>query len=445
MPDVGVGALPYNGIVPVTTSNDITSAPSRTTCVVVGAGHAGLSMSRRLTDRSIDHVVVERGQIADAWLTQRWPSLRLLTPNWQLRLPGAGYEGDDPDGFMSAAEVGHFVRDYARSIDSPVVTGTTVTAVVPDDDGYTVATDRGRWSCAAVVVASGAASRSAVPALADAVPAGVASISPLAYRGPDQLDGGGVLVVGASATGVQLADEIRRSGREVTLSVGEHVRLPRTYRGRDIFWWLDAAGVLDERHDAVDDLVRARHVPSPQLIGSPEHRPIDLGTLRSIGVEVVGRLGAVRDGVCSFSGGLANSCALADLKMDRLLGRFDDWAQRTAAEVDRPPHRFAPTIPAGAPGLELDLRRRGIGTVVWATGFRPDHSWLRVPSFDRGGRLRHDGGVVCGAAGVYVLGGNLLRRRRSSYIAGASDDTSELAAHLHRHLDATRRRAARHA
>ncbi len=233
---------------------------------------------------------------------------------------------------------------------------------------------------------------------------------------------------------MQLADEIHRSGRQVTLAVGEHVRMPRTYRGRDIFWWMEAAGVLDERYDEVDDLVRARHVPSPQLIGTRHRGSLDLNSLAEVGVEIVGRLGAIRDGVALFSGGLANTCRLADLKLTRLLDRFDEWDHRADAGVIERPHRPEPTTAGTGATLELDLRRRNIGTILWATGFRADHSFLDVPVLDHQGRVRHDGGVVTGAPGMYLLGGSLLRTRRSSYIAGASHDTHALATHLHDYL-----------
>jgi putative flavoprotein involved in K+ transport len=406
----------------------------RTTTVIIGAGHAGLAMSRRLTERSIDHVVLERGEVANSWRTERWSSLRLLTPNWQTTLPGKTYSGNDPDGFMTMPEVVEFIRSYATGIDAPVQTNTTVTRVSAAETGYQVVTNRGVWNCATVVLASGASNVAKVPAIAAGVPSTVASVTPLAYRSPDQLDDAGVLVVGGSATGVQLADEIHRSGRHVTLAVGEHVTMPRTYRGRDIFWWLEATGVLDERYDEVDDLTRARHVPSPQLIGTPERRSIDLNALAAIGVDVVGRLGTIRDGVAQFSGGLANTCRLADLKLNRLLDRFDQWERRAEAGMVDPPHRFERTAVGAAATLEVDLRRRNIKTIVWATGFRPDYSWLDVPVLDHKGRVRHDGGVVTDAPGMYLLGGNLLRTRRSSYIAGAAHDTEALAEHLHHHL-----------
>ena len=327
-----------------------------------------------------------------------------------------------------------FIDSYAVAMDAPVRTGTTVTRVAPTSSGYQVTTSQGIWDCETLVVASGSANLANVPSLAAAVPDSIEMVTPMTYRSPEYLDQRGVLVVGASASGVQLADEIHRSGRSVTISAGEHVRLPRTYRGRDIFWWLDAVGVLDVRHDEVDDIVRARHVPSPQLIGTPEHRSIDLNTLAEMGVEIVGRLCSVRDGVAQFSGGLANSCQLGDLKMSRLLNQFDAWAHSNKAEVVDPPYRFEPTRVSSAPILEIDLRRHGIGTIVWATGYRADYSWLDVPVLDYKGQVRHFGGIAQNAPGMYLLGGNLLRARRSSYISGAVNDTDVLAQHLHSHL-----------
>jgi putative flavoprotein involved in K+ transport len=216
---------------------------------VIGAGHAGLAMSRCLTERSIDHVVIERGEVANSWRTERWDSLRLLTPNWQSRLPGFGYVGDDPHGYRTMPEVIDFLDRYATVISAPVQTNTKVTSVSAADSGFVVATDQGTWHCRTVVLASGACNVPRVPAIAAAVPSGIATVTSMDYRNPRQLEDGGVLVVGASATGTQLADEIHRSGRQVTLAVGEHVRAPRVYRGKDIEWWMDVAGVHDERND----------------------------------------------------------------------------------------------------------------------------------------------------------------------------------------------------
>ena len=402
----------------------------RVTVVVVGGGHSGLAMSKCLSERAIDHVVLERGEVAHSWRTQRWDSLRLLTPNWQSRLPGFAYDGDDPDGFMSMTEVISFVEAYRRFVDAPVQTGTTVTAVRPLDEGYLVETDQGPWRCRCVVLASGACNRAAVPDFAAGLPSGVATVSPLEYRNPEQLEDGGVLVVGAAATGVQLADEIHRSGRPVTLSVGEHVRMPRTYRGRDIQHWMHVTGRLDERYDEVEEILRARGVASPQLVGTPEKATLDLNALTGIGVRLTGRLGTVRDGLAMFSGGLRHHCVLADQKLRRLLGDIDTWIseQGLDAEVGAP-ERHPDTVVEPDVPLTVDLSSGEIRTVVWATGFNPDRSWLEVPVVDDRGRVRHDGGVV-DAPGMYLLGATFLRRRKSSFIHGAEDDTAELADHL---------------
>jgi putative flavoprotein involved in K+ transport len=402
-----------------------------TTAVVVGAGHCGLAVSRCLAARSIDHVVLERGEVAASWRTQRWDSLRLLTPNWMTRLPGFAYSGTDPDGYLGAPEVVRFLEDYAVASAAPVRSGVTVTSVRPGGDGYLVRTDRGTWNTATVVVATGAAAVPAVPAVP--VPAAIATVTAAGYRNPDTLPPGGVLVVGASASGVQIADELRCSGRRVTLAVGEHVRMPRTYRGRDIFWWLDAAGVLDERYDAQPDLVRARNLPSMQLAGSPQRTTVDLTTLRRRGVRLVGRFAGVRDGVAQFSGSLPNVCALADLKLGRLLNTLDAWADRSGIDVEAP-QRFAPTeLPASA-DLSMRVGEGGIETIVWATGYRPDMSFVEAGVLDRNGRPVHDGGVTV-FPGLYLIGLPFLRRRKSTLIDGAAADARELVAHLTTHLD----------
>jgi putative flavoprotein involved in K+ transport len=386
-----------------------------------------------LAERSIEHVVLERGEIANSWRRERWDSLRLLTPNSQSRLPGYRYQGADPNGFMTMREVVDFIAGFAAAIAAPVRTHTEVTQVRPADDGYRVVTAQAELQCRSLVIASGACNVPVVPALQEAVPASIACFTPFDYRNPESLPEGGVLVVGASATGVQLADEIQRSGRKVLLSVGEHVRLPRTYRGRDVLYWMEASGIWNQRYDEVDDVERARKLPSPQLVGSPERKTLDLNALSAAGVEIVGRLSAVRDGRALFSGGLHNQFALADLKMNRLLESFDEWTERVPVLGAGPPERFEPTRAPNAPRLHLDLARGEIRSIVWATGFRPDYRWLDVPVLDRKGRLRHDGGVVA-APRLYAIGLPVLRRRKSTFIHGAEDDARDVVEHLARTL-----------
>ena len=404
------------------------------TTIIIGAGQSGLAMSKHLTGHSIDHVLLERGEVANSWQKERWDSLRLLTPNWQNRLPGYTYSGADPDGYMSMPEIAGYLKRYARLTAAPVQPATLVTRVCREEGGYQVETDQGSWRCRALVIASGACNIAVVPAISGGLPQSIVSMTPMEYRNPGHLPEGGVMIVGASATGVQLAKEICASGRHVTLCVGEHIRLPRVYRGRDILWWMDVIGTMNMRYDEIDDLDRLRHLPSLQLIGTPERESIDLNSLRKLGVEIVGRLVGLRDGKAQFSGSLANQCALADLKMNRLLASIDAWI--TANRQDAlfsPPCRYEPTHIEPQPRLSIDLADGRVRTVIWATGYRPDYSWLDVPVLDRKGRLRHDGGVVQ-APGLYVMGLPFMRRRKSSFIDGAGDDAADLAAHLNRSL-----------
>jgi putative flavoprotein involved in K+ transport len=388
-------------------------------------------MSRCLTERSIEHVVLERGEVAHTWRTERWDSLRLLTPNWQSRLPGFSYNGPDPDGYRTLPEVIEFITSYARTISAPVRTRTTVTSVRSSETGYLVQTDQGDWSCRALVLASGAFNIACVPSFADRVPPSVARLAAQQYRNPGQLANDGVLVVGASSSGTQIANEIHRSGRPVTLSVGEHIRAPRVYRGKDLKWWMDAAGVLDERYDEVDDIARARRVPSLQLAGSPDRSTLDLNALVKIGVRLVGRLaGITENGRAQFAGSLRNMCALSDLKMNRLLNLIDEWVRvNELDDTTEPPYRLPPTYVEEAPPLGLDLTTGEIKTIIWAAGYRPDYSWLKLPVLDRKGMVHHDGGVVS-SAGVYLIGTPFLRRRKSTLIDGAGDDARDLSDHL---------------
>jgi putative flavoprotein involved in K+ transport len=404
----------------------------RTTIVIVGAGPAGLAMSRCLTARGVEHVLLEGSEAAHTWRTERWDSLRLLTPNWLSRLPGWHYRGVDPDGYMTAAQVADHLDRYRRSFDAPVRSRSAVLAVRSTPSGFTVTTNHDQWRCRAVVVATGAASTPRIPALARELPTTAAQLVPTRYRNPDRIGDGRVLVVGASASGVQIADEIARSGRPVTLAVGEHTRLPRTYRGRDIHWWLDAIGQLDERHDEVDDLVRARRQPSLQLIGSPQRRTLDLNALSAVGVELVGRLVGVAGHTAQHSGSLAAVCAAADLKQDRLLDRIDAFAAERGMDDELGP-RYRPRPTVTGPGrTTLDLR--SVGTVVWATGYAPRYPWLDPALLDRKGSVRHHGGVLP-EPGMYVLGLPFTRRRKSTFLDGIGVDAEELAVHLSAHLD----------
>ena len=417
------------------------------TTVVIGAGHSGLAVSRHLAERGVDHVVLERGEVASTWRFQRWDSLRLLTPNWLSRLPGYAYRGDDPDGYMSAPQVAAFIEAYAKETAAPVRANATVTAVRRVDDGYLVETDQETWRARTVVVAAGGASVPSVPDVRHGVPDGIEHRAPAGstgdmpgYRNPADLPDGGVLVVGPSASGIQIAQEVHASGRPVTLAVGEHVRMPRAYRGHDVLWWMDATGLFDDRYDEIPDLLRARVLPSMQLIGSPERATIDLNSLTGAGVRLVGRLAGVRDGVAQLSGSLTNVRTLADLKLKRLLKGFDEWAATAGAERTAGLPAGEPAVPTAVPAapLELDLRSGEIRTIIWATGLQPAFAFRSglgaPPVFARKARVRHEGGVVTASPGLYVIGLPFLRRRKSSLIDGAGPDAADVVAHLVGHL-----------
>ncbi|RYH11266.1 NAD(P)-binding domain-containing protein [Tropicimonas sp. IMCC6043] len=396
--------------------------------LIIGAGQAGLAMSYCLQQRSVPHVLLERGEVGNSWRTERWDSLRLLTPNWQNRLPGHARAGSDPNGFMDMTGVVDFLDSYAARIAAPVETQTRVLSVSRGGDGYRVATDKGDWTCRNLVLASGACNRPSIPAYAEELPGHITQLSPLEYRNPSKLPEGGVLVVGASASGVQIASEIRAAGREVVLATGQHIRMPRHYRGRDIQWWMDRSGILSTTTAEVDDIARARAVPSLQIFGDASKQFLDLNALQKNGIELVGRLAAIRGDEALFSGGLANAAMLSDLKMNRALTSFDAWAAEAGIAGLPSPERFAPTRIPASPKLRLDLAKGKISTILWATGFQPDFSWLHLPVFDRKGRLAHQDGIV--APGLYVLGLPFLRRRKSSLIDGVGDDAAALADHL---------------
>jgi putative flavoprotein involved in K+ transport len=389
-------------------------------------------MSHYLTGAGVDHLLLERGEVAHSWRAERWDSLRLLTPNWMTVLPGARYEGDDPDGYMTAAETVTALETYCSSFDPPLHTGIEVETACRTSDGFEVRATGGTWHCDAVVAATGGSSEPRVPAFASELPQAVRQLTSLSYRRAAQIDDRGpVLVVGASASGVQIADELQRAGHEVTIAVGEHIRLPRSYRGCDIYWWLDRIGQLDERWDEVEDLQRARRHASVQVMGSDDEREVDLQSLQALGVRLVGRLMAIRGTTALCSGGLGSIVANADLKEIRLLRRIDEWVdEHHMAALVGPAIMPCPTILTQVP-TELELAR--FGTVIWATGFRPRYDWLDPRALDHRGRIDHDGGVAT-MQGLYLLGLPFLRRRRSNLLAGLGLDASELGQHLVEHL-----------
>ena len=399
----------------------------RVTTVVVGAGQCGLAMSRELGRRSVDHVVLEKGRVGNSWHAERWDSLRLLTPNWMSGPAGHPYDGPEPDGFMSGIDFAARLHRAAALDEAPVMTDTRVLSLDRLGGRYRLQTDRGAMVCDSVVIATGECAVPKLPRFAEALPADVVQLTPQSYKRPSDLPEGAVLVVGASASGLQIARELNRSGRPVTLAVGNHLRLPRRYRGADILCWMHRIGVMDVPYGKVLELDRLRRAPSLPLSGDTSMPDLDLNSLQDLGIEIVGRLASVNDGTAWFSGSLANACASADLKLGRLLDRIDAFAEARHLVAD-PPCRLPATRVPDAPRLSLRLGGSGIRSVIWATGYEPDHAWVKLPVFDGKGRIRHAGGVV--GDGLYVMGLRYLRTARSTHIAGAARDARALARHL---------------
>lgn len=392
-----------------------------TRVVLVGAGQAGLAVSRLLTDAGVDHVVLERGEVADRWRTRGWDSLRLLTPRWMSRLPQWSWTGPDPHGYMKCDEVVGYLSAYAESFDAPVVTGAEVLSVRPHGDGFLVVTTAGTWSAHDVVLATGHCAEPHVPEQAASLTRTLHQVTSDAYRRPEDLPEGGVLVVGASASGVQVADELRAAGRDVLLAVGNHTRLPRVYRGRDVLAWLSALGTLDRERDTLRDPAVAPREPSMQLVGRDEPREMDLATLQSRGVRLAGRLAAADGHRVRFAADLQRTTRDADRRLTRLLRRVDavaDAADAPPTESLRPAAARVEDAPTTA-----DLPGEGIRSVVWATGYRRPMPWLHVPVLTPTGEVPQRAGRTP-VPGLWVVGAAWQTRRSSAMLDGVRHDAA---------------------
>jgi putative flavoprotein involved in K+ transport len=400
-----------------------------TDTLIIGAGQAGLAASRLLTEARHDHVVIERGRVGERWLASSWDSLRLLTPNWMSRLPYWEYAGEQPDGFMSAAEVADFLAAYSYSFDAPVQAQTRVEHVRRRAGGFDVVTDRGAWRAANVVVATGWCDYPWVPSSAARLSPEIEQVAPSNYKRPEQLAPGGVLIVGASATGVQLADELRSAGRDVYLAVGAHSRMPRRYRGKDIFFWLERSGTLDRGVDDVRSVAQARREPSLQLVGRDNGASLDLAALAAGGVTLTGRLTAIDGDVVHFADDLQATVSHADVRLLRVLNRIDAFIAAQGFRAELQSHTDVLTVPTTASPRCLHLGRAGVATIMWATGFRRAYPWLHVPALDLDGELDQRYGITR-VPGLYVLGQRFQRTRRSNFLDGVGADAVTVTRHL---------------
>lgn len=387
-----------------------------------------MAMSEHLGAHGVPHIVLERHRIAERWRSERWDSLVANGPAWHDRFPGLEFSEVDPDGFASKEQVADYLVAYAGKIGAPVRCGVEVTAVRrrAGRPGFRVETSEGSIDARFVVAATGPFQRPVIPPVVPdgAVPVQIHSSG---YRNPAQLPDGAVLVVGAGSSGVQIADELRRSGRRVLLSVGPHDRPPREYRGRDFCWWLGVLGIWD----AETPPRGAEHV-TIAVSGARGGHTVDFRALAGAGVELVGMTRSFDDGILRFAPDLAANIAVGDDKYLAFLRAADEYVERNGLDFPQEPqaHVLGPDPDSvTSPLLELDLAKAGVTSIVWATGFATDYSWLEVDAFDEHGRPDHRRGVSR-EPGVYFLGLPWLSRRGSSFIWGVWHDARYIADHI---------------
>lgn len=397
--------------------------------LVVGAGQGGVAMSEHLSDMKVDHVVLERGRIAERWRSQRWDSLVANGPAWHDRFPGLKFDDIPQESFPAKERVAKYFEDYAKKLNAPIHTGVEVLEVKrnPGHRGYVVTTSQGTWEATNVVVATGPFQQPAYPQIIPNTDS-VHQLHSSTYRNPAQLPAGAVLVVGAGASGTQIAEELRNAGRTVYLSVGEHYRPPRSYRGRDYTWWLGALGLWDE----VKITPRKQHVAFA-VSGYEGGKTVDFRRLAHSGITLVGLTKAYKDGTLEFESGLARDIADGDQAYFDVLRDADAYIAQNGLPFPPEPEAWK-LLPdpdcIKNPVLSLNLEKAGIKTVLWATGFKSDYSWLKVPdAVDDKGAPFHKRGISA-ASGIYFVGLPNLVNRASSFIYGVWHDAKYVADHI---------------
>ncbi|MST31646.1 SidA/IucD/PvdA family monooxygenase [Acidimicrobiaceae bacterium USS-CC1] len=399
---------------------------SDTDVVVVGGGQAGLAVSEHLGALGVRHVILERHRIVERWRTERWDSLVANGPAWHDRFPSLEFFDVNPDGFASRDQVVEYFITYAEKIAAPVRCGVEVTSVRAHAGrlGYRVETTDGIWDARFVVAATGPFQRPVIPAILPA-DAGVEQLHSSAYRNPGQLPDGAVLVVGAGSSGAQIADDLRRAGRSVHLSVGPHERPPRRYRGRDFVWWLGVLG----RWDAETPPQGAEHV-TIAVSGAGGGHTVDFRSLAAGGVNLLGMARSWEDGNLRFADDLERNIAAGDASYLALLDDADAWAEHNGAGLpEEPAARQLGPLPDCVRNPQTELEVAGLGAIIWATGYTTDYGWLDVDVFDERGKPRHRRGVSA-QPGLYFLGLPWLSRRGSSFIWGVWHDARYIADHI---------------
>lgn len=401
--------------------------------IIIGAGQSGLVMSQQLRDAGHAHVVLERNRIAERWRSERWDSLRFQYPNWSLRLPGKTYAGSEPDAYAHHADIIRFLTDYAEQIAAPVREGVAVTRLSAGDGGtYLLDTSAGPLVARNVVLATGPFQRAFVPDLAKGLPVDMLQLDAAAYRNPQALPPGAVLVVGSGASGCQIADELNAAGRRVYLSASRHRRVPRRYRGRDMIWWFERMGRFDV---TINSFPGGKYPPSTVVTGVGGGYDVDLQQLARDGVCLLGRVSAIIENKVKLGDDLTAILDGADQAFAAFITAAEVLAERPEVAADLLPAPGPQTVPASsaahtqADRTQLDLAEAGIGSVIWATGHKFDLGWVDLPVFDAAGRPDQVRGVTA-CEGLYFLGLHWMHTFKSGQLAYVAEDAAHVARHL---------------
>jgi putative flavoprotein involved in K+ transport len=399
--------------------------------VIIGGGHAGLTMSYFLSQLGRDHLILERGRVAERWNSERWDSFCFQFPNWTIELPGYKYQCDDPDAFAPGREVVRFVQDYATFIKAPIRCGVEVASLEQTSDAgrYLLATNNGTIEAANVIIATGPYQRPAIPAMSTDVPNEIFQVHSSAYRNPNQLPPGAVLVVGSGASGCQIADDLRQSGRQVYLSVGRHNRVPRRYRGKDFAYW---GAALKRTEQVVDTVpVHLRKGAEVLLTGANGGYDVDLRSMAARGIVLLSHSQGIEDGVLILADDLEQQLAKGEESFESFKKAVDEYVMKNGLEApeDRESKKNSNIAnEISAPVSHLNLNDAGVSAIVWASGFGYDFDWVKLSVFDDGGEPMHRRGVTH-LPGIYFLGLRWLYKRRSSFLlrAGPAEDAAYLA------------------
>jgi putative flavoprotein involved in K+ transport len=398
----------------------------RVETLVIGGGQAGLAMSHHLKRRGLPHLVLERGRIGERWKSERWDGLKFQFPNWSVRLPDFPFRHDDPDGFADLGAIADFIDAYAAFVAPPIRCGVEVRRLSQGGAGFLAETSQGRIEATNVVVATGPYQRAILPDLLRDEP-NLFQVHASRYLNPEQLPAGAVLVVGAGASGAQIAEELLRAGRRIFLSVGQTARLPRRYRGHDLIWWFEQLGIFDKTPEE-----RGPMRVYPAISGAYGGHTIDYRRFAADGITLLGRVAAARDRVLDIAPGLAKNLAEADLYYAAFLDIADEYARSRGLDLPEEPAARA-TLPdplcVTEPVRRLDLRTEGINAVIWATGYGVDFGWIDIAAFDAAGQPLQRRGISV-VPGLCFLGLQWMSRMASSFMSGVGDDAAVLADHI---------------